>query len=47
MDEDYKQIEKLENDPDKKYVKFELRANHYGTVNGLEYNGNKIELTPI
>ena len=44
---DFKNIEKIENDVEKKYVKIEMRESTFKSINGLEFEGRKIEFIPI
>ena len=46
-EEDFKNVEKLENDPENKHVKVEMKDTTFKSVNGMEYGGKKVEFVPL
>lgn len=44
--EDFKSIEKVENDPEKKYAKVQMKETTFKSVNGLEFGDKKVQFVP-
>ena len=42
VDQDFKSIEKLENDPQKKYVKIEMKESTFNSINGVVFDGKPV-----
>ena len=47
FDEDFKNVEKLENDPDNKHVKVQMKDTTFNSINGMEYDGKKVHFMPL
>lgn len=46
-DEDFRSIEKLENDPEKRFVKVEMKETAFAAINGLPFAERPVEFTPL
>ena len=42
FNEDFKNVEKLESDPQNKHVKVEMKEITFNAINGMDYNGKKV-----
>mgnify|MGYP000616230199 CR=1 FL=1 len=47
FDEDFKNVEKLENDPENKHVKVQMKDTTFNSINGMEYDGKKVHFMPL